>query len=340
MQEPRPQEIIVVGRAEDLDAQEVVRKLAQTPGAVSIRWLEVDRPGHIAPIEVGLRATKTPLVAFLDDDAEPEAGWLEALVSAFSDPQVACVGGRVITPGFRGKVRADAGRVRWYGNHIGNIGALEARGPVEVDGVMECNWAWRSNALRSLRLDPIFEDGDAVYLDGGRLRWYGRHIGNIGAFEAPGPVDVDGVMEGNWAWRVAVLRRLDFDPVFDFDDASMYGLDLCLRAKALGYRVLYQPAARIVHHIAPRDPALARQDRPLRTFAYSRNYTYLALKHLRGWRRATFVLWWWLVGERGSYGIATAAMDLAMQGRKIWPLVNASLSGKWAGVKVWARNGR
>jgi len=281
-QEPRPQDVIVVGRAEDPDAQEVVKEVARTPGAVSVRWLEVDRPGHIAPIEVGLRATKTPLVAFLDDDAEPEAGWLEALVSAFSDPQVACVGGRVITPGFRGKVHADAGRVRWYGKHIGNIAAVEASSPL----------------------------------------------------------DVDGVMENNWAWRVDVLERLDFDPTFDFDDASMYGLDLCLQAMSLGYRVLYQPAARVVHHVAPRDPALARQDRPQRTFAYSRNYTYLALKHLRGWRRVTFVLWWWLVGERGSYGIATAAMDLAIQGRKIWPLVNASLSGKWAGVKVWARNGR
>jgi glycogen(starch) synthase len=282
VQEPRPQEVVVVGRAEDLDAQEVVRRAVRPPGAVPVRWLEVDRPGHIAPIEVGLRATVTPLVAFLDDDAEPEPGWLGALVSALSDTQIACVGGRVITPGFRGKVHPDAGRIRWYGKQIGNIGALEAPGPLEVDGVMECNWAWRTGVMRQIQLDPIFEYGDA----------------------------------------------------------AMYGLDLCLQAKALGYRVLYQPAARVVHHIAPRDPALNRQDRPQHTFTYSRNYTYLAMKHLPGWRRAAFALWWWLVGERGSYGIATAAMDMIMSAREVWPLLKVSFAGKRAGVRAWAENAR
>ena len=278
-QEPRPQEVVVVGRAEDLDAQEVVRRAARTPGAVPVRWLEVDRPGHIAPIEVGLRATATPLIAFLDDDAEPEPGWLGALVSAFSDPQVACVGGRVITPGLRGKVHPDAGRVRWYGKHIGNIGALEAHGPLELDGVMEGNWAWRMDALRNLRLDLIFEDGDA----------------------------------------------------------TMYGLDLCLQAKALGWRVIYEPRARVVHHIAPRDPTLDRADLTARTFAYSRNMTYIGLKHFRGFRRAIWLGWWWLVGDSGSRGpVRAIGGALRRNGRPIGLLLT-ELSGKVEGVRWWKK---
>lgn len=221
------------------------------------------------------------MVVFLDDDAEPSEGWLEALLRPFEDPTVACVGGRVEAPGFTGKVPTDAGQIRWYGKHVGNIGALDGDDPIDVVGVVECNWAWRAE----------------------------------------------------------VLRSLDFDPVFAADDASMYGLDLCLQAKAKGHRVVYQPQARVVHHVAPRDPSLDRQDRPRRTVAYSRNYTYIALRHLRGLRRAAFAAWWWVVGERGSYGALTGLYDLVRRGpRRTVPLVWASFKGKWEGARAWSRN--
>jgi hypothetical protein len=37
-------------------------------------------------------------------------------------------------------------------------------------------------------------------------------------------------------------------------------------------------------------------------FAYCRNYTYIVLSHFFFWRRAVFLGWWFLVGERGSWG--------------------------------------
>ncbi len=40
--------------------------------------------------------------------------------------------------------------------------------------------------------------------------------------------------------------------------------------------------------------------------SYSRNYTFIALRRLKGARRLAFIAWWWLVGERASYGVATA----------------------------------
>jgi len=127
-QGPRPHEVIVVGRAEDREAQEVVEEAARTT-TVPVRWVEVNRPGHIPPIQAGLASVQTPIAAFLDDDAEPEPGWLQALLEPFADPRVGCVGGRVVTPGFRGKVRRDAGKIRWYGKHVGNIGTLEMPRP-------------------------------------------------------------------------------------------------------------------------------------------------------------------------------------------------------------------
>src|SRR5207302_646019 len=189
----------------------------------------------------------------------------------------ACVGGRVVTPGFNGRIHHDAGRVRWYGRHIGNIGASDALGPVEVDGVME----------------------------------------------------------GNWAWRRAVLTKLHFDPVLDFDDAAMYGLDLCLQLRVLGYRVVYQPAARVIHHAAPRSPELDRRDRPQRVFSYCRNYTYIALKHFSMPRRAMFLTWWWLVGEDGAFGLARAMGGLVRRRNGVGAEIRAAWAGKVEGWREW-----
>lgn len=278
-QKLRVAEVVVVGRSEDEEAREVVRRADN--GHV-VRWVEVDRPGHIAPIQRGLEAACGEFVAFLDDDAEPAADWLLRLVEPFEDLRVGCVGGRVVVAGFRGKVKRDAGCIRWYGEHIGNVGKLEAAGPVEVDAVME----------------------------------------------------------GNSAWRASLLRQLKFDPVLDFEDGSMYGLDLCLQARAAGYRVVYHPAARVVHHVAPRDPSLERSHWARRVFTYSRNYTYIALKHFRGVRRAAFLAWWWLVGDSGSQGVARGLHCWLVRGSAANRAVRASFAGKWEGFRLWLSSAR
>jgi GT2 family glycosyltransferase len=275
-QETTPGEVLVVGRADDLEAKAVVGA-ANRELPFLTRWLEVDRSGHIAPLRRGLEEAKGEIVVFLDDDTEAEPKWLTALLLAFSDPDIGCVGGRVVVEGFKGKVSSDAGRIRWYGKYIGNVGEREDPQPVEVASVVECNWAWRKS----------------------------------------------------------VLERLEFDPVLDFDDASMYGLDLCMQARKRGYRTMYLSTARVIHHIAPRDPQLNRADRERRTVSYSRNYTYLSLKHLLGARRAIYLAWWWLVGDRGSYGILLAAFDIARRRPGIAGLTRASIRGKWEGLRLW-----
>ncbi len=46
----------------------------------------------------GLRATRAPLVAFLDSDARPRDGWLEPLLAHFGDQRVAAVAPRIRSP--------------------------------------------------------------------------------------------------------------------------------------------------------------------------------------------------------------------------------------------------
>lgn len=271
-----PTEVLVVGRKEDSDARRLSNVWAGN-APFQLRWLEVDRAGHIAPILRGLCDARGDVVSFLDDDCEPEPTWLSELVKPFADATVACVGGRVIAQGFAGKVCRDAGSIRWYGQHVGNVAALELSRPREVQAVME----------------------------------------------------------GNWAWRSSVLRSLDFDIALDRDDASMYGLDLCLQAQELGYKVVYESRARVLHGAAPRGPVLDREDRPSRSLSYARNYTYIGLKHFHGLRRVAFRIWWWVIGERGAYAAITAFADILLHDSDVRERWKAAMRGRREGVLLW-----
>jgi GT2 family glycosyltransferase len=110
--------------------------------------------------------------------------------------------------------------------------------------------------------------------------------------------------------RLRVLvASLEFDPVLNFDEATMYELDLCLQAKERGFRVIYEPRALVYHHTAPRAPELDRQEHGYRLYCYCRNYTYIILKRLSFWRRVVFLGWYFLIGERDAWGLGSLAFD-------------------------------
>jgi GT2 family glycosyltransferase len=274
----RPDEIIVVGRKDDILTREAlsqVRELHAEWTVLRAGW--VTEAGHIPPVSKGLELASGEIVVFVDDDVTVTPDWLDRLASHFGEQDVAVVGGHVITPGCGNlRLKGKPGCTSWYGKHWGNVASLEGDSVLEVESVMECNWAWRRELLASLK----------------------------------------------------------FDPVLNFDDASMYGLDLCLQARSKGCRVLYEPRAVVHHHVAPRTPDLDRSDRTRRSFSYSRNYTYIMLKHLPWLRCLIFLIWWFLIGERGSRGLAVLLADGAagrLPGRReMW----RALSGKLEGIHL------
>ena len=275
-----PEEVIVVGRSQDLEARAVVKRHA-AGGQIKVRWEVVETPGHMPPVELGTHLATQPIVAFLDDDAVPQRDWLSNLLAPFEEERVACVGGRVDVPGATPSLARRPGELLWYGQYMGNLSSLATSSPVEVVTGVECNWAWRRSVLLSLTFD----------------------------------------------------RRLNVH------DASMYGMDLSLQARSAGWRVLYQPSAAVTHHVAPRDTRLRRDDLRRRVRSYSRNYTLIGLKHFRGVQRAAFFLWWWLVGERGSYGALTAMVDRVSGRRDALLLMTEAMAGRREGWRSW-RNGR
>lgn len=85
------QEILVVDNAPSND--NTSRVVADFPG---IRYVREDRIGLARARNCGIRAARGEYIAFTDDDAVVDPGWLRALARSFHDPMVLCVTGQAL----------------------------------------------------------------------------------------------------------------------------------------------------------------------------------------------------------------------------------------------------
>ena len=111
--------------------------------------------GKVRPAEkrnIGIAAAKGDVVAFIDDDAYPDARWLEYAVRYFSDATVGAVGGPGATPPGDGYLAKAGGRV--YDNILvsGNYRYRYKPGGVrrDVDDYPSCNLFVRTSLLRKI----------------------------------------------------------------------------------------------------------------------------------------------------------------------------------------------
>ena len=156
---PRPSSVLVVGRRDDTPSQNVAAEFGDR-----VRWAEVARVGHVDPVRVAVTACSTPFLAFIDDDAEPlRTDWLARLYEPFEDSNVGLVGSRVLEPDAAPKrVRRSAGRVTWFGRAVGNTAGRDDPAPVAVDMVPEGNCMWRTDAIRGVVIDRLWDKDDAA----------------------------------------------------------------------------------------------------------------------------------------------------------------------------------
>ncbi len=94
-------EIVLVDNSADPDRSQL--EFRRNRALAPLRWVHEPVTGLSRARNRAIAETAAPIVAFLDDDAVPEPGWLRALMDAFAalGPDVAAVGGRV-TPHFLG----------------------------------------------------------------------------------------------------------------------------------------------------------------------------------------------------------------------------------------------
>ncbi|HEY0118694.1 MAG TPA: glycosyltransferase family 2 protein [Cellulomonas sp.] len=140
-------EVVVVDSSPDGRTRDVV---AGFPG---VRYLRNDLGrGHTAASRaIGVGAVGTDVVAFVDDDAYAEPGWLAAILAPYDDPDVAAVGGRALNdqPGEQDVGLDEIGLLRRDGTLSGNF-AADPGHDVEVDHLLGANMSVRSSVVAEL----------------------------------------------------------------------------------------------------------------------------------------------------------------------------------------------
>ena len=111
--------------------------------------------GKVRPAEkrnLGIKEARGEIVAFIDDDAYPDAHWLEYAVKYFSEPDVGALGGPAVTPPNDGGMARLGGRV--YENIFvsGNYRYRYKAGGVrkDVDDYPSCNLLVRKDLLERI----------------------------------------------------------------------------------------------------------------------------------------------------------------------------------------------
>lgn len=141
----------------------------------------------------------------------------------------------------------------------------------------------------------------------GIVQWFGRVIGNHHLGIGPAR-DVDLLKGVNCAFRGELLRAVGFDERLLGSGAQLHWeMGVCLPLRRAGWRLRYDPAIAIDHHVAPRDGADQRHrgvfaEEPLREAVH--NETLLLAEHLRPFARLCFRCWAFVFGTWESPGLA------------------------------------
>jgi len=164
-----PDEIVVVVRDSDRASRAVAGK---TAARIPLRILEVSDPGVIAANNRALPEIRADIVSFIDDDAVPEARWVEKIRGRFGeDPGLGALGGRdrLVDPAMREETERPArsvGRVRWYGRIVGNHHRrFDGAAPAET--LKGCNMSFRRGLIdlcdSGLRGTGVFYETDLCF---------------------------------------------------------------------------------------------------------------------------------------------------------------------------------
>jgi glucosyl-dolichyl phosphate glucuronosyltransferase len=105
------------------------------------------RPGLGEARNTGIRSSRSPIVAFLDDDAVAAHDWLVQLTLPYADAAVAGTGGSITA-------RWVDGRPRWFPREFDWVVGCSYRGMPEtiseVRNLLGCNMSFRRDALEDL----------------------------------------------------------------------------------------------------------------------------------------------------------------------------------------------
>jgi len=175
----------------------------------------------------------------------------------------------------------------------------------------------------------------------GRIFWYGRYVGNHHLdLHPPDAVEVDTLKGVNMSYRATALRGFRFDERLCVVSGSCTEIDAGFFLKRGGWRLIYDPAIRVNHHMSGRAWGVERSH-PDVSYDFSHNYTYVILKHASWPRKVCSLVYFLLVGQRRAWGLLAILIDPFLTGElRWWGQLGATLRGRIAGVRSYLASRR
>ena len=224
LQDPAVAQVVIVDASPGDETERVVRSAVEAglPYGVVYRRNPGGRGNTPNSRNKALLESTGEIIAFLDDDAFPRAGWSAALLASFADPSVAGVAGRAMNgiPHEDLIVIDDIGRLRPDGTMSGNFNSNPGR-CVDVDHMIGCNMSLRASL-----------------------------IGELGGFKDDFRAGPFGICEET---------------------------EICIRARKLGYRLVFNPDA-VADHIGAPQPG-GRRFSPKYSYYHTKNNLVMIIRN-------------------------------------------------------------
>jgi glycosyltransferase involved in cell wall biosynthesis len=171
-----------------------------------------------------------------------------------------------------------------------------------------------------------------------RLLWFGYSSGPRTDGRIARPQEAHFLAEGGLAFRRTLVPRID-DRLVGRDER--FGDDVTFTMRRRGLRVIADPELYVWHAHVRFDFDQDRLPAPSHVYATAHNQTYLWLKHFPPGRRAAFLPFGLLVGDRTVKGVAAfiawGAKNLTRPRRLagIVPLVSQTFLGRAHGIRTY-----
>jgi hypothetical protein len=142
------------------------------------------------------------------------------------------------------------------------------------------------------------------------------------------------------SYRATALRGFRFDERLCAVSGSCTELDAAYFLKRARWRLIYDPAVGVNHHLSERTWGVPRSH-PDVCFDFAHNYTYLTLKHATWPRKLVALVYFVLVGQRRAWGLLTMLIDPVITGDvRWWGQLGPTLRGRIAGVRTYLEDRR
>ena len=129
-------------------------RLKEYSNKCRLKYIKRNKPNLPAARNAGAEAASGEILLFIDDDAEPETGWIKNHLSAYKHSDIACVGGSVKDKNAKGILTHPINYNNINGEYIADFGCSTAQETVSCPGG---NFSVRKEIWEKIRFDESYK---------------------------------------------------------------------------------------------------------------------------------------------------------------------------------------